>query len=120
MRAMPIVIKEIHAASNPSALNEEWFVVENSGDKVFSTAGCTVAVGKGKAARLKPMGTLDPGFTMQPNESVRVITGNPGKKTHGKAPDEGGLKNYHLFLGLPLLQGSGSVVALALKQHEIV
>lgn len=117
---MRIAIREIHAAPSPTALNEEWFIVENLGDRPFSTAGCTVSVGKGqKAMRLRAVGTLDPGFTLAPQERVRVVTGNPGKKSHGPAPD-GDLRAYHLFLSSRLLEGGpGSVVAVALKQLEI-
>jgi hypothetical protein len=116
---MRIAIREIHAAPAAAALNDEWFVVENIGDRPFSTAGCTVSVGKGaRATRLRSVGTIDPGFTLAPSERIRVVTGNPGKKAHGPAPaDE--IKNYHLFLAAPLLGGAGSVVALSLKQHEL-
>ena len=119
---MRLVIREIHASGTKGALNNEWFVVENAADKPFSTAGCTVSVGRGKG-RLRGVGALDPGFTIQPGEKVRVVTGNPGKKAHGTPPAPTGAagepKNYHLFLAEPLLAGPGTVVALALKQHEI-
>jgi hypothetical protein len=115
---MKIVIREIHAAENKAALNQEWFVVENTGEGMFNTNGCSVAVGRGKA-RLRQIGTLDPGFAIAPKEKVRVITGNPGKKAHGQAPTEEGVKNYHLFLAAPLLEGAGSIVAVSLKQLEV-
>jgi hypothetical protein len=118
---MRLVIREIHAASSDKTaekgLNDEWIIVVNSGDKAFSTAGCSVLVGRGKG-RLRQIGTLDPGFTLQPGESVRIVTGNPGKKAHG-APPTGEPRNYHLFLAEPILAGPGTVVALALKQHEV-
>jgi hypothetical protein len=118
---MPLEIREIHAPPEAPQLNQEWFVLENTGEKSFSTAGCSVSVGKGKgkAARLKSMGTLDPGFQIGPGEKVRVVTGNPAKKAHGKPPEEDAVRNYHLFLGVPLLQGTGTIVALSLKQHEL-
>ena len=117
---MPIVIREIHAPSAADTLNEEWFVLENTGEKPFSTQGLSVAVGKGPKARLRQVGTLDPGFTLAPSQRVRVISGNPGKKAHGRAPDEqDDVKNYHLFLGVPLLSGAGTVVAMAMRQHEL-
>lgn len=116
---MRIVIREIHAARSAGALNDEWFIVENVGDRAFSTAGCTVAVGKGKG-RLRSIGTLDPGFTLQPQERVRLITGNPGKKAHGKVPEPASdARNYHLFLASPMVSGPGTVVALSLHQHEV-
>src|SRR6266545_2469212 len=117
---MRLLIREIHPAAKPAALNEEWFIVENPGDKPFSTSGCAVAVGKGKTTRLRTIGTLDPGFTIQPSERVRVITGNPGKKVHGQVAEVEGVRDYHLFLGAPLLSGPGTVLGLSLHQHEIV
>ena len=114
---MRLVIREIHASANPDTLNDEWFVVENTGDRAFSTTGCSVLVGKGQGGRLRAVGTLDPGFTLQPQERVRVITGNPGKKAHGPAPGDG--RNYHLFQASRLIGGPGSVIALALRQQEL-
>lgn len=117
---MPLIIREIHPASSPAALNEEWFIVENTGDQPFSTAGCAVQTGKGKSSRLRQVGVLDPGFTAHPSERVRVVTGNPGRKAHGKAPDETAeVKNYYLFLGSPVLTGAGTVVVITLRQHEL-
>jgi len=117
---MPIVIREIHAASERAALNQEWFVVENTGEKPFSTAGCTISTGRKNAQRLKPAGQIDPGFTLAAGDKVRVITGNPGKKSQGEAPaEEAGIKNYHLFHGELLLGGPGTMLALSLKQHEL-
>jgi hypothetical protein len=118
LRAMRLVIREIHASRSADALNDEWFVLENPGDRAFSTAGCSVLVGKGQG-RLRAVGTLDPGFTIQPQERVRVITGNPGKKAHGPVPEAEGARNYHLFQASRLLGGAGSVVALALRQQEV-
>src|SRR5262245_62080431 len=100
---MALTICEIHAPSAPDTLNEEWFVLENTGEKPFSTASCAVMVGRG-SSRLRQVGTLDPGFLIGPGEKVRVITGNPGKKAHGPAPTKPeGLKNYHLFGGVGLV-----------------
>jgi len=115
---MRLTIRSIHPAA-AGALNDEWLVIENPTDRPFSTAGCTLSVGKGKS-RLRSVGTLDPGFTLAPGERIRIVTGNPGKKAHGPAPaatDE--VKNYHLFLAERLLDGPGTIVALSLKQHEV-
>jgi hypothetical protein len=114
---MRLSIREIHAPASATSLNDEWFVLENTADKSFSTSGCTVLVGRGKG-RLRSIGALDPGFTLAPGDRVRVVTGNPGKKAHG-TPPEGDPKSYHLFLGEPILAGAGTVVALAMKQHEV-
>jgi hypothetical protein len=117
---MAIVITEIHAAPSRTALNQEWFVVENRGEKPFSTAGCTVSTGKKAGQRLKPIGQMDPGFTLASGDKVRVITGNPGKKAQGEPPaEDGGVKNYHLFHGELLLSGPGTMLAVSLKQHEL-
>jgi hypothetical protein len=117
---MRIVIREIHAARKAGELNDEWFVVENAGDRAFSTAGCSVAVSRGKGSRPRSVGTLDPGFILQPNERVRVITGNPGKKAHGQVPPApDGVRSYHLFLAEPLVKGPGAVIAMSLHQHEV-
>jgi hypothetical protein len=119
---MRLAIREIHAPATVAAkglLNEEWFIVENTGDRPFSTSGCSVLVsGGGGKGKLRIVGTLDPGFTLKPGERVRIVTGSPGKKAHGPAP-EGEPRNYHLFLAEPLFRGKGGSVALAIKQHEV-
>lgn len=116
---MQLAIREIHWPGKKGPLNEEWFLLENTGDKPFSTAGCAVGVGRG-SGRLRVLGTLDPGFTIQPGERVRVVVGNPGKKSHGKPPEIEGVRNYHLFQGETLLAGPGTAIALTLRQHEVV
>ncbi len=118
---MPIVIKEIHAAPSRGALNQEWFILENTGEKSFSTAGCTISTGRKNMPRLKPVGQLDPGFALSAGDKVRVITGNPAKKAQGEPPaEEGGVKNYHLFQPSLLFEAPGTTVAMSLKQHELV
>jgi hypothetical protein len=112
-----LAVREIHAAGRGGPLNQEWFVVENVSDKPFNTAGCAVGVGKG-TGRLKILGTVDPGFVIAPGERVRVVTGNPGKKAHGKPPEDG-TKNYHLFSAEPLIVGPGTVIALVLRQLDV-
>jgi hypothetical protein len=115
---MQIEIREIHAAPKNGGLNEEWFILENTGETPFSTAGCAVGTARG-SGRLRIVGTLDPGFTINPGEKVRVVTGNPGKKQHGKPPEASDVKNYHLFQAEPLIIGPGTSLALALRQHEV-
>jgi hypothetical protein len=115
--SLRLAIREIHAAASATSLNDEWFILENTAEKSFSTSGCTVLVGRGKG-RLRGIGALDPGFTLAPGERVRVVTGNPAKKAHG-APPEGDPRSYHLFLAERILSGPGTVVSLALKQHEV-
>jgi hypothetical protein len=113
-----LAIREIKAAGKGGLANEEWFVVENVGDKPFSTKDCALGVGKG-GGRLKIIGQLDPGFTLAPGEKIRVVVGNPGKKAHGKPPEDA-LRNYHLFQGGPILLGAGTIIALHLRQLQIM
>jgi hypothetical protein len=114
-----LAVREIKATGKKGPLNEEWFVVENVSDKPLSTAGCAIGVAKG-TGRVRVLGTLDPGFSIAPGEKVRVVTGNPGRKSEGKPPETPGIRNYHLFHGEPLLAaGPGSTVALLLRQMEI-
>ena len=116
---MNLKIVEIHPAKDPGALNNEWFVVENTGETAFSTKNCTVSVSRGNSKKKRELGTIDPGFTIGPGERVRVVTGNPGRKAHGPMPDEKGVKNYSLFLGAPVLSGAGTVLHFALRSHPI-
>lgn len=115
---MPIEFVEMHPAENSKLLNTEWFILKNSTDKVFSTRNCTVEVSRKGNKKTSALGTMDPGFSMEPGETVRVITGNPGRKAHGKAPaDE--TRSYHLFLGAAYLKGDGVIVKLRLRSLSI-
>jgi hypothetical protein len=113
---MALRIVEIHPASDKDALNTEWFVLENQGDKPFSTKNCTLSVSRHGHKRRRELGILDPGFTLAPGERARVVTGNPGRKAHGKSPEDD-LKNYNLFLGESVLQGPGTVLLFGLRSH---
>jgi hypothetical protein len=114
---MAIRIVQIHAADDAAKLNTEWFVVENTGDKPFSTKNCALGVAKG-GARAKALGTIAPGFVVNPGDKMRVITGNPGRKAHGEPPvDE--VPNYHLFLADQVLRGPGTVLTLSLRTLEV-
>jgi hypothetical protein len=115
---MALVFREIHPAPNAEALNEEWFVVENAGASPVVTKGCSMTRARGKG-RGTPIGTLDPGFTLKPGEQIRLVTGIASKKAHGEPPAESEtLKNYHLFLKAPVLQGAGTTLRIILKQLE--
>jgi hypothetical protein len=115
---MPLVIHVLHAAPKPDLLNEEWMIVQNAGPGPLSAAGWTLEVGK-KGQRPHPLGTLQPGFLLQPGERMRLITGTASKKAQGVPPIEEGLKNYHLFLREPVLKTPGLVLQFKLKQHLI-
>jgi hypothetical protein len=115
---MLLEITEIHPAESAKLLNTEWFVVKNCSDKPFSTRGCSLIRTRKNSKKSTALGTLDPGFTLAPGESARVVTGNPGRKAHGKAA-EGELQPYHLFLGDQVLKGAGTVLVLKLRSNEI-
>ena len=115
---MSIRIVEIHPADNPKALNTEWFVVENDGDVTFSTRNCTLSVSRKGSKKKTELGTIDPGFAMAPGSRARVITGNPGRKAHGKPPTDD-LPNYNLFLNGSVLRGPGSVLTFSLRSHTL-
>lgn len=116
---MDLKIVEIHSAENKKALNTEWFVLENVGDTPFNTKNCTLSVTRGSAKARGSLGTLDPGFTIAPGDRVRVVTGNPGKKSQGKTPDDAEIENYYLFLGAPVLRGKGTVLVFGLRSHPL-
>jgi hypothetical protein len=119
---MALSITQIHKGA-PEALNEEWFVLENPGDKVFNSAGCDVTIshappGKKAPAARKVVFSFKPGFVLKPKEKLRIVTGSPVKKTHGDPPSDD-LENYHLHLGGPVIKGPGDVVRVVRHQLEL-
>jgi len=116
---MSLVIRELHRAQKSDALNEEWLLLENTGPNVINAQGCALTVAKNASERPRPIGTLDPGFVLHPNEKIRLVTGSPSKKAQGTPPDDKDVKNYHLFLKEPVLGRAGQVVRLAVKQLEL-
>ena len=130
---MAIRIIEIHPAAEPDQLNTEWLIIENTGERPFSTRGCSLFVHKrssadgarkkkGKKTSTRPkktnLGTMDPGFTLAPGDKIRVATGNPGRKAHGKSPDDD-LRVYNLFLNESILRGPGSILTLTLRSLPV-
>jgi len=115
---MPLVFSSVHRPTDTQELNQEWFVVENTGPNAISTHGCelTVAAPKG---RPRPLLTMEPGFLLQPNEKIRLVTGSPAKKSQGAPPDEKDAKNYHLCLREAVLGKSGTTVRIARGQMEL-
>jgi hypothetical protein len=115
---MPLVFREAHAAPDKKRINEEWFVLENDGGSSVSTAGLSVlSARKGKRPSL--LGVIDPGFMLQPGEKILVVSGVPGKKSHGDPPTREGMRTYHLFQREGILQGDGTIVRFALNQMEV-
>lgn len=116
---MAISIVEIHPSEDPKTLNNEWFLVENTGDKPFSTRNCVLVRTRNKSKKRKELGTMDPGFVIKPGEKMRVVTGNPGRKAHGAMPDEEEIANYSLFLNDSILKGKGTVLLLTLRSAKV-
>ena len=93
-------------------------MLENAGAMSVSTAGLQVISGR-KGKRGSVLGTIDPGFMLQPGEKILVVSGIPGKKSHGDPPARDGMRTYHLFQKEPLLQGDGTIIRLAMNQLEV-
>ena len=115
---MPLLFREAHATADKKQLNGEWFVLENAGASSVSTAGLQVISGR-KGKRGSVLGVIDPGFMLQPGEKILVVSGIPGKKSHGDPPVREGMRTYHLFQKQPLLQGDGTIIRLAMNQLEV-
>jgi hypothetical protein len=118
---MPLVFREAHAAPDKKKLNEEWFLLENTGASAINTRGLQVLSGhvdraKGRGSFL---GTIDPGFMLQPGEKIVIASGSPGKKSQGEPPAPDKLRVYHLLQRERLLQGAGTIIRLTLNQMEI-
>ena len=118
---MPLVFREAHAAPDKKKINEEWFVLENTGASAVNTRGLQVLAGNVNrpGQRSSFLGTIDPGFMLQPGEKILVISGVPGKKSHGEPPAREGMRSYHLFQREGILQGDGTIVRLSLNQMEV-
>lgn len=113
---MPLNITELHPSPSAEDLASEWFILENTGPTVFNAKGCTVAVSKKGAARPRAIGSLDPGFVLQPGEKIRVVTGKPRK---GEGADTAEGKTYYLFIKERLLATPGTTLHFALHQQEL-
>jgi hypothetical protein len=117
---MALVFRELHKAKSPEKLNEEWLLLENTGPNVVTAHKVELTVARRASERPHPVGTLDPGFILQPQQKIRLVTGTPSKKAQGTPPDENDdVKNYHLFLRAPVLTTPGMVVRVSMKQQEM-
>lgn len=115
---MELKIQALSGIKEADQLNTEWIVVVNEGDTPFNTEGCSITVAKG-TARPKLITTLQAGLIIKPKEACRLITGSSGKKSHGEAPVEEGIRNVNLFLKAPYLDRPGLVVRLMNRQLEL-
>ena len=116
---MPLVFREMHKAKSPDLLNEEWLLLENTGPAVVTAQKVELTVARRPTDRPHPLGTLDPGFILHPNDNIRLVTGTPSKKAQGTPPPEEGCRNYHLFLREAILAKPGQVLTMLLKQAEL-
>ena len=115
---MPLVFEEVHAAPDKKRVNQEWFILANTGASPVSTAGMQVIVSvPGKRGSV--MGQIDPGFLLQPGERILIVSGIPGKVSQGEPPAREGLRTYHLFQREGLLRSSGATLRFALNQVDI-
>jgi hypothetical protein len=115
---MPLIFREAHAAPDKKKINEEWFILENTGASAINTRGLQVLTGK-PGQRGSFLGTIDPGFMLQPGEKILVASGSPGKKSHGEPPVPEKMRVYHLLQREVLLRGAGTIIRFTLNQMEI-
>jgi hypothetical protein len=121
---MGLTFREAHAAPDKKRINEEYFVLENDGATAVSTARLQVISARPtkpgqKGQRGSVLGVIDPGFMLQPGEKILVVSGVPGKKSHGEPATREGMRTYHLFQRAGLLEGAGTVIKLAMNQVEV-
>ena len=117
---MPLVFREAHAAPDKKKINEEWFILENTSAAAINTRGLQVVSGHvNKGQRGSFLGTIDPGFMLQPGEKILVASGSPGKKAHGEPPAPDKMRVYHLLQREGLLRGAGTIIRFTLNQMEI-
>jgi hypothetical protein len=117
---MPLVFREAHAAPDKKKINEEWFILENTSAAAINTRGLQVVSGHvNKGQRGSFLGTIDPGFMLQPGEKILVASGSPGKKAHGEPPAPDKMRVYHLLQREGILRGAGTIIRFTLNQMEI-
>lgn len=105
---MTLEIIQIQASGDSKKLNEEWIVVENTGDLPLTLRGCEVAKGTRKHRKVAK---LDPGFTLQPQEKRRLVSGNPRSTVQGQPPEDS-VENYFLFLKVAYLEKPGLAIKI--------
>lgn len=114
---MSLVICEIHAAPESGLVNQEWIVLENRGTAPVHTRGLrlTIQVPKG---RPREVGVIEPGFNLVPGARQRIVSGSPGRKSLGVAPEDE-TPNYYLFLKAVYIEPSEAVIRIARNQFEL-
>jgi hypothetical protein len=115
---MPLIFEEIHATTNPKKVNEEYYILANTGAASISTAGMHVIISR-PGKRGSVMGQIDPGFTLQPGEKILIACGIPGKVSQGEAPVREGMRTYYLFQREGMLKGTGTTLRFTLNQVDM-
>jgi hypothetical protein len=115
---MPLVFEEVHAAPDKKKVNQEYYVLANTGASAVSTAGLQVIVGR-PGKRGSVMGQIDPGFVLQPGERILILSGVPGKQSQGEPPARDGMRTYYLFQREGLLRGTGTALRFAMNQVDV-
>jgi hypothetical protein len=118
MEKTGLSIEKIQRAPNKKELNSEWFELKNASETPFNTEGCSLAVSRGGKGRPRTMTTLKAGVVVKPGETVRVVSGSPGRASQGAPPEETAeCRNVHLFLKGQLLEKPGTTLHLLNKQQ---
>ncbi len=115
---MALEIKGLAATSAKGKLNEEWLVVHNDSERAFNMDGCSITAGRG-GGRPKIVHVIKAGLVLAAGETVRLVTGSAGKKSHGETPEDEGVRNAHLFLKAGYIKGAGLNVRLTRRQVEL-
>ena len=102
---MALVFREAHAAPDKKKLNEEWFVLENTGGVAINTARPAGARRQRKGKRGSLLGMIDPGFMLQPGEKIVVVAARPARSRTASRPRREKMRVYHLLQREGLLQG---------------
>ena len=115
---MSLRIQALSGVAEEGMLNTEWIVLVNEADSPFNLEGCSITIAA-KGGRPKAATTLKAGILLRPKETCRLVTGSSGKKSHGEAPVEEGVRNIHLYLKAAYLDREGLAVRLMNRQQEI-
>lgn len=117
MEKARLSIEKVVRAPSKKELNGEWFELKNDGETPFNAEGCAVAISHGKG-RPRTMTTLKAGLVVKAGETVRIVSGSPGRASQGEPPQEDeACRNVHLFLKGQLLEKPGSTLHLLSKQQ---
>lgn len=117
--ALNLTIEEVHPAPEKKLINQEWITLHNAGEAAVNTEGCSVTVARGVSNRPKVVTILKAGLILQPGEKARLITGSASKKSQGEPPEEGEIRNVHLFQKVGYLDRKGLVIRIVRGQLEI-